>query len=137
MKTKGKQGIKCSERKNIPEQKSLAGIPFEIKNPALAPKGKQRIQWSGQEMLVMRQIQERFAIEKPLAGIRLIPSYSVTTETAHLVIALKNGGADLILIACYPMSTQDDVAASLVVNYGIPVFAMNEIEKALEHRLQL
>jgi adenosylhomocysteinase len=92
----------------------------EIKDAALAPKGKQRIEWAGREMPVLRQIQERFAQEKPLAGIRLIACCHVTTETAHLAIALKNGGADAILIASNPLSTQDDVAASLVVDYGIP-----------------
>jgi adenosylhomocysteinase len=115
----------------------------EIKDAALAPKGKQRIEWAGREMPVLRQIQERFAQEKPLAGIRLIACCHVTTETAHLAIALKNGGADAILIASNPLSTQDDVAASLVVDYGIPVYAMKgedtetylrHVEIALDHR---
>lgn len=115
----------------------------EIKDSALAPKGKQRIEWAGREMPVLRQIQERFAQEKPLAGIRLIACCHVTTETAHLAIALKNGGADAILIASNPLSTQDDVAASLVVDYGIPVYAMKgedtetylrHVEIALDHR---
>jgi adenosylhomocysteinase len=115
----------------------------EIKDAALAPKGKQRIEWAGREMPVLRQIQERFAQEKPLAGIRLVACCHVTTETAHLAIALKNGGADAILIASNPLSTQDDVAASLVVDYGIPVYAMKgedtatylrHVEIALDHR---
>ncbi|MGB3532742.1 MAG: adenosylhomocysteinase [Microcoleaceae cyanobacterium] len=115
----------------------------EIKDSALAPQGKQRIEWAGREMPVLRQIQERFAQEKPLAGIRLIACCHVTTETAHLAIALKNGGADAILIASNPLSTQDDVAASLVVDYGIPVYAMKgedtetylrHVEIALDHR---
>ena len=116
---------------------------YEIRDAALAPKGKQRIEWAGREMPVLRQIQERFAQEKPFAGIRLIACCHVTTETAHLAIALKNGGADAILIASNPLSTQDDVAASLVEDYGIPVFAMKgedtetylrHVEIALDHR---
>jgi len=115
----------------------------DIKDPSLAPQGKQRIEWAGREMPVLRQIQERFAKEKPLAGIRLVACCHVTTETAHLAIALKAGGADALLIASNPLSTQDDVAASLVVDHGIPVFAMKgedtptylrHVETALDHR---
>lgn len=107
---------------------------YEVKDLALAPKGKQRIEWAGREMPVLRQIQERFAKEKPFAGIRLIACCHVTTETAHLAIALKNGGADAILIASNPLSTQDDVAASLVVDYGIPVFAIKGEDNDTYHR---
>jgi adenosylhomocysteinase len=116
---------------------------YEIKDPSLATQGKQRIEWAGREMPVLRLIQERFAKEKPLAGIRLVACCHVTTETAHLAIALKAGGADSILIASNPLSTQDDVAASLVVDHGIPVFALKgedsetylrHVETALDHR---
>ncbi len=116
---------------------------FEVKDLALAPGGKQRIDWAGREMPVLRQIQERFAQEKPLAGIRLVACCHVTTETAHLAIALKNGGADAVLIASNPLSTQDDVAASLVADYGIPVYAfrgedsetyLRHVQIALDHR---
>ncbi len=106
----------------------------EIKDLALAPKGKQRIEWAGREMPVLRQIQQRFAQEKPLAGIRLIACCHVTTETAHLAIALKAGGADALLIASNPLSTQDDVAACLVADYGIPVFATKGEDNATYHR---
>ena len=106
----------------------------EIKDLALAPKGKQRIEWAGREMPVLRQIQQRFAQEKPLAGIRLIACCHVTTETAHLAIALKAGGADALLIASNPLSTQDDVAACLVADYGIPVFAIKGEDNATYHR---
>jgi adenosylhomocysteinase len=115
----------------------------EVKDLSLAPQGKQRIEWAGREMPVLRQIQERFAQEKPFAGIRLVACCHVTTETAHLAIALKNGGADAVLIASNPLSTQDDVAACLVADYGIPVFAMKgedadtytrHVEIALDHR---
>lgn len=115
----------------------------EVKDLSLAPQGKQRIEWAGREMPVLRQIKERFEKEKPFAGIRLVACCHVTTETAHLAIALKAGGADAILIASNPLSTQNDVAASLVVDYGIPVYAIkgedNEtynrhVQIALDHK---
>jgi adenosylhomocysteinase len=118
-------------------------LKHEVKDLGLAPMGKQRIEWAGREMPVLRQIQAQFAQEKPFAGIRLVACCHVTTETAHLAIALKAGGADAVLIASNPLSTQDDVAASLVVDYGIPVFAIkgedNEtysrhVQIALDHR---
>jgi adenosylhomocysteinase len=109
-------------------------VKHEVKDLALARLGKQRIEWAGREMPVLRQIQERFAQSKPLAGIRLVACCHVTTETAHLAIALKNGGADALLIASNPLSTQDDVAASLVADYGIPVFAMKGEDNATYHR---
>ncbi|MBE7381952.1 MAG: adenosylhomocysteinase [Leptolyngbya sp. SIO1E4] len=109
-------------------------IEYDIKDIALAAQGKQRIEWAGREMPVLRQIQERFAEEKPLAGIRISACCHVTTETAHLAIALKNGGADAVLIASNPLSTQDDVAASLVADYGIPVFALRGEDNATYHR---
>jgi adenosylhomocysteinase len=118
-------------------------IQYEVKDLALAAQGKQRIQWAGREMPVLRQIQERFLQEKPLDGIRLVACCHVTTETAHLAIALKNAGANAVLIASNPLSTQDDVAASLVADFGIPVFAQKgedaqtynrHIQIALDHR---
>jgi adenosylhomocysteinase len=109
-------------------------LTHEVKDLSLAPLGKQRIEWAGREMPVLRLIQERFAKEKPLAGIRLVACCHITTETAHLAIALKNAGADSILIASNPLSTQDDVAASLVVDYGIPVFAQKGEDNEMYHR---
>lgn len=109
-------------------------LKHEVKDLSLAPGGKQRIEWAGREMPVLRQIQERFAQNKPLAGIRLIACCHVTTETAHLAIALKNAGADGLLIASNPLSTQDDVAASLVADYGIPVFAIKGEDNATYNR---
>jgi adenosylhomocysteinase len=106
----------------------------EVKDLSLAVKGKQRIEWAGREMPVLRQIQERFDREKPFAGIRLVACCHVTTETAHLAIALKAGGADALLIASNPLSTQDDVAACLVADYGIPVFAIKGEDNATYHR---
>ncbi|MDJ0725237.1 MAG: adenosylhomocysteinase [Prochloraceae cyanobacterium] len=107
---------------------------YEIKDIALAPKGNQRIEWAGREMPVLKQIRERFAKEKPFAGIRLIACCHVTTETAHLAIALKAGGADALLIASNPLSTQDDVAACLVADYGIPVYAIKGEDNETYHR---
>ncbi len=78
---------------------TTARIKYEIKDINLAPSGRQRIEWAGREMPVLKQIRDRFAQEKPFAGIRLIACCHVTTETAHLAIALKAGGADAILIA--------------------------------------
>jgi len=98
-------------------------VRHDVKDLSLAPLGQQRIEWAGREMPVLRQIRDRFAQEQPLAGIRLAACCHVTTETANLAIALKAGGADAVLIASNPLSTQDDVAASLVTHYGIPVFA--------------
>ncbi len=107
---------------------------YEIKDITLAPKGNQRIEWAGREMPVLKQIRERFASEKPFAGIRLIACCHVTTETAHLAIALKAGGADALLIASNPLSTQDDVAACLVADYGIPVYAIKGEDNETYHR---
>ena len=109
-------------------------LKHEVKDLALAPQGKQRIEWAGREMPVLRQIRDRFAQEKPFEGIRLVACCHVTTETAHLAIALKAGGADAILIASNPLSTQDDVAASLVADYGIPVFAQKGEDNDTYHR---
>jgi adenosylhomocysteinase len=109
-------------------------VKHDVKDLSLAPLGKRRIEWAGREMPVLRQIQERFAQEKPLAGIRLVACCHVTTETAHLAIALKNAGADALLIASNPLSTQDDVAASLVMDYGISVFAQKGEDNDTYHR---
>ncbi|BAY51646.1 S-adenosyl-L-homocysteine hydrolase [Thermostichus vulcanus NIES-2134] len=123
--------------------KSEAPVRHDVKDLSLAPLGQQRIEWASREMPVLRQIRDRFEKEKPFAGIRLAACCHVTTETANLAIALKAGGADAVLIASNPLSTQDDVAASLVVNYGIPVFAqkgedtatyMRHVNIALDHR---
>ncbi len=118
---------------------------YDIKDPSLAEGGKLRIEWAGREMPVIKLIQQRFAKEKPLKGIRISACLHVTTETANLALALREGGADLVLCASNPLSTQDDVTAALV-DYGIPVNAIkgedNEtyyrhITTALEHKPQL
>jgi adenosylhomocysteinase len=107
---------------------------YEIKDISLAPLGRQRIEWAGREMPVLKQIRDRFAKEKPFAGLRLIACCHVTTETAHLAIALKAGGVDALLIASNPLSTQDDVAACLVADYDIPVFAIKGEDNETYHR---
>ncbi len=118
-------------------------LKHEVKDLALAPLGRQRIEWAGREMPVLKQIRDRFAQEKPFAGLRLVACAHITTETAHLAIALKAGGADAVLIASNPLSTQDDVAASLVADHEIPVFAQKgednatynrHVQIALDHR---
>ena len=89
-------------------------MDFDIKDQGLAEKGRLRIEWAAQSMPVLRSIKERFAAEKPLKGIRMAACLHVTTETATLAQTLKAGGADVRICASNPLSTQDDVAASLV-----------------------
>ena len=96
----------------------------DVRDLSLARDGVNRIEWAGREMPVVNLIRERFAHEKPLAGLRLAACLHVTTETANLAIALRDGGAEVILCASNPLSTQDEVAAALVSEYGIPTFAI-------------
>ena len=103
----------------------MTKVPCDIKDESLAPQGKARIEWAELEMPVLRLIRERFQREKPLDGVRIGACLHITTETANLAITLKAGGADAAFCASNPLSTQDDVAASLVEDYGIPVFAIN------------
>jgi adenosylhomocysteinase len=118
-------------------------MDFDIKDSGLATGGRHRIEWAEQEMPVLRTIREDFARERPLAGTRVSGCLHITTETANLAHTLQIGGADVVLCASNPLSTQDDVAASLVSHYEIPVFAIkgedNEtyyehIRAALDHR---
>lgn len=106
----------------------------EVKDLSQAPLGKKRIAWAAREMPVLQKIADRFAQEKPLQGIRISACCHVTTETANLAIALQAGGAEALLIASNPLSTQDDVAACLVAEYGIPVFALKGEDNATYHR---
>ncbi len=100
-------------------------MEYHVKDLSLAEKGKLRIEWAEKDMPVLRQIRERFKEEKPLKGIRIAACLHVTTETANLMITLKEGGAEVYLTASNPLSTQDDVAAALVKEYGIPTFAIH------------
>jgi len=109
-------------------------VKHEVKDLSYASLGKQRIEWASREMPVLKQIQEQFAKDKPLEGIRMVACCHVTTETANLAAALKAGGADAVVIASNPLSTQDDTAASLVVDYGIPVFAIKGEDNETFHR---
>jgi adenosylhomocysteinase len=113
----------------------MTAVPSEIKDPSLAAQGKKQIEWADRDMPVLAQIRERFAKEKPLAGLRLVACAHVTKETANLARTLKEGGADAILIASNPLSTQDDVAASLVNDFGISVYAYKgeSIETYIKH----
>ena len=95
----------------------------DIKSPSLAPDGRLRVEWASREMPVLAQIKQRFAKEKPLQGVRISACLHITTETANLALALQAGGADLMLCASNPLSTQDDVAAALVES-GIPTYAI-------------
>jgi len=99
-------------------------LKYDIKDIKLAEKGRLRIEWASKEMPVLRLVKERFKREKPLKGIRLAACLHVTTETAVLMETLKTGGAEVALCASNPLSTQDDVAASLVKHLKIPVFAI-------------
>lgn len=100
-------------------------MDYDVKDLSLAPEGKARIEWAGLEMKVLEIIRQRFAAERPLEGARIGACLHVTTETANLMLTLKAGGADAFLCASNPLSTQDDVAASLVQDYNISVFAIN------------
>ena len=119
---------------------------YDIKNLDLAEGGRRRIEWAEREMPVLRSIQERFQKERPFEGIRMSACLHVTTETANLMRALQAGGADVVLTASNPLSTQDDVAACLVSHFEIPVFAVKgednttyykHLNAALDHKPHL
>jgi adenosylhomocysteinase len=121
-------------------------MDHDVKDLSLSGRGRQRIEWAERDMPVLRSIRERFAQERPLSGIRLAACLHVTTETANLAITLKAGGADVYLCASNPLSTQDDVAAALVQEYGIATFAVRgednqtyyrHIQQALDARPHL
>src|SRR5262252_7348361 len=116
---------------------------YEVKDLALAEEGKRRIEWADRQMPVLAAIRERFEREQPLAGHRISACLHVTTETANLARTLSAGGADVVLCASNPLSTQDDVAAALVEEYGVGVFAIKgedndtyyrHIEAAVDHK---
>lgn len=125
---------------------SNTDIKCEVKDLGLADEGRRRIEWAEREMPVLRMIRERFQNEKPLDGLRLVACAHVTTETANLARALSAAGADAVLIASNPLSTQDDVAAALVKHYGVSVYAMKgestdtynkHVRIALDHKPQV
>jgi adenosylhomocysteinase len=116
---------------------------YDVKDLTLAPEGLRRIEWADRQMPVLAAIRERFEAEQPLAGYRIAACLHVTTETANLMRTLKSGGADVVLCASNPLSTQDDTAAALVDEFGISVFAIKgedndtyyqHIEAAVDHK---
>ncbi len=128
---------------NVVVPAPAATVKHDIANIALAEKGKKRILWADHDMPVLAKIRERWAREKPLKGLRMAACLHVTAETANLVRTLKDGGADLLLVASNPLSTQDDVAASLVKDFSIGVAAIHgekpptyykHVMMALDHR---
>src|SRR5918992_394526 len=125
---------------------TVTGVDHDVKDLALAERGLLKIEWAGAEMPVLELIRERFRKERPLEGIRMSACLHVTSETANLAITLRDGGARLALCASNPLSTQDDVAAALAGEHGIPTFAIKgedektyyqHIEAALAHRPNL
>jgi adenosylhomocysteinase len=137
--------LEASKKFQIPLTEG-APVKSHVKDLSLAERGRRRIEWAEAEMPVLRQIRERFAQEQPLKGIRLSACLHVTAETANLMRTLQAGGAELALCASNPLSTQDDVAASLVQDFGISTFAVkgedtesyyNHIVAALDHRPQI
>ncbi|HET9320165.1 MAG TPA: adenosylhomocysteinase, partial [Bryobacteraceae bacterium] len=121
-------------------------VACDVKDIALADLGKRRTEWAFQSMPVLQTIRKQFIKTQPLAGLRVAACLHVTTETANLMITLKDGGASIVLCASNPLSTQDDVAATLVRDYSIPVYAIkgennevyySHIMAAAEHKAHL
>jgi adenosylhomocysteinase len=125
---------------------TAAKVKGDVKDLALAEQGKRRIEWANQHMPVLQLIRKRFIKEQPLKGVRLSACLHVTSETANLAITLRDGGAEVVLCGSNPLSTQDDVAASLIRDYGIPTYAIKgedndtyyaHIKAAIEHKPQI
>ena len=125
---------------------TAAKLNGDVKDLALAEKGKRKIEWANQHMPVLQLIRKQFIKEQPLKGVRMSACLHVTSETANLAITLRDGGADVVLCASNPLSTQDEVAASLVKDYNIPTFAIKgednatyyaHINAALDHKPQI
>src|SRR5436309_5086064 len=137
-----------TRRKRVSPAMSTAAtqVRSDVKNIDLADQGKKRIEWANQSMKVLQTIRKDFIKNAPLKGMRISACLHVTTETANLAITLRDGGADVVLCASNPLSTQDDVASSLVRDYGISVFAIkgedndtyySHIVAAIDHRPQI
>jgi adenosylhomocysteinase len=127
----------------VPTETKVRG---DVKDLALAEQGKRRIEWANQHMPVLQLIRKRFIKEQPLKGIRMSACLHVTSETANLAITLRDGGADVVLCGSNPLSTQDDVAASLIRDYNIPTYAIkgedndtyySHISAAIDHKPQI
>ena len=116
---------KANKRKPSAAARSGRALPHDVRDLGLAEAGRRRIEWADEQMPVLRIIRERFAKNKPLRGQRLSACLHITTETANLLRTLKAGGAEVLCCASNPLSTQDDVAAALVKEYGIPSYAVH------------
>ena len=125
---------------------NMTEMKCDIKDMSLAEQGKNNIEWAFKDMPVLSQIKKRFEIEKPFKGLRLSACSHVTKETAALCITMQAGGADAVLVASNPLSTQDDVAAALVKYYNMPVYAVagesveqykSHIREAINHHPNL
>src|SRR5207237_160690 len=121
-------------------------VRSDVKSLDLADQGKKRIEWANQSMKVLQNIRKDFIKSQPLKGVRISACLHVTSETANLAITLRDGGADVVLCASNPLSTQDEVAACLVKDYGIATFAVkgednqtyySHLEAALDHKPQI
>ena len=137
---------KGREYKEIMATAIATQVPYDVKSMELADQGKRRIEWANQSMPVLQSIRKEFIKNQPLKGIRVSACLHVTSETANLAITLRDGGADVVLCASNPLSTQDDVAASLVRDYNISTFAIkgedndsyySHILSALDHKPHL
>ncbi len=126
--------------------KTAQGVAGDVKDLGLAEPGKRKIEWANQQMPVLQLIRKRFIKEQPLKGVRIAACLHVTSETANLAITLRDGGADLVLCASNPLSTQDEVAASLVKDYSIPTYAIKgednatyyaHLNAAVDHKPQM
>src|SRR5712664_2318057 len=126
--------------------KTAQGVVGDVKDLALAEQGKRKIEWANQQMPVLQLIRKQFIKERPLKGVRVAACLHITSETANLAITLRDGGADVVLCASNPLSTQDDVAACLVKDYSIPTFAIKgednatyyaHLSAALDHHPQI
>jgi adenosylhomocysteinase len=135
--------VRKKETNHIMATGTVTQVKSDVKNLDLADQGKKRIEWANQSMKVLQSIRKDFIKNEPLKGMRISACLHVTTETANLAITLRDGGADVVLCASNPLSTQDDVAASLVRDYNISVFAIkgedndtyyNHILAALDHK---
>ena len=146
MPTKVSKKVRKKENNHTMSPATVTQVKSDVKNLDLADAGKKRIEWANQSMKVLQSIRKDFIKNEPLKGIRISACLHVTTETANLAITLRDGGADVVLCASNPLSTQDDVAASLVRDYNISVFAIkgedndtyySHIQAALDHKPHL
>src|SRR5215470_15619708 len=146
MPTKVSKKVRKKENNHTMSPVTVTQVKSDVKNLDLADLGKKRIEWANQSMKVLQSIRKDFIMSQPLKGIRIAACLHVTTETANLAITLRDGGADLVVCASNPLSTQDETAASLVKDYGIPTYAIkgednatycSHISAALDHRPQI